>query len=142
LGILLYITAVKQWQQADDPDGPPPKWMSMMRDLSIVKAFGVGVLLNVIAAKMWVFTLGTVSIIQEAEMGAVTGSFIFLVYILGAELLLLIPLLAYGVAPTQSASTLEAAGNWLEKNNRLIVITVSLIFGTLFLWNGISRLVS
>ncbi len=34
LGILLLITAYKQWRSEDDPDGPPPKWMVMLDTLT------------------------------------------------------------------------------------------------------------
>lgn len=51
LGILLLITAYKTWRKEDDPDAPPPKWMTSISGLSIPKAFGLGMLLMLIAAK-------------------------------------------------------------------------------------------
>jgi hypothetical protein len=33
LGVLLLISAYKQWQQGEDPDAPPPKWLAMIASL-------------------------------------------------------------------------------------------------------------
>jgi hypothetical protein len=60
--------------------------------------------------------------------------------VLGAESLLIVPLLIYAIAPRQSAGLLQTATNWLETYNRPITIAVSLIFGCFFLWKGISGL--
>jgi len=62
IGILLLITAVKQWRKEDDPDAPPPKWMATISGLSTAKALGMGALLVAIAAKQWVFTLSAIGV--------------------------------------------------------------------------------
>ncbi len=42
MGILLWITAIKKWRKEDDPDGPPPKWMSSIDGMSPLRAFRSG----------------------------------------------------------------------------------------------------
>jgi hypothetical protein len=34
LGILLLVTAYRQWRAEDDPDAPPPRWMAMIDSLT------------------------------------------------------------------------------------------------------------
>jgi hypothetical protein len=60
----------------------------------------------------------------------------------GNVLLILVPLMIVVriVAPRQSKAALDAAGAWLERNNRSITIGVSVIFGTFFLIKGMSGL--
>ena len=53
---------------------------------------------------------------------------------------MLAPIVVYAVAPMQSAKTLDAAQGWLERHNRVIVIAISLVFGLLFLFKGITGL--
>jgi hypothetical protein len=84
--------------------------------------------------------LGAIAVISDAGLGQPSSTIAFLVFILGAEILVLIPIVAYALAPTQSAAILEAAGTWLEKNNKPIVIAVSGIFGLYFLWKSLSDL--
>jgi hypothetical protein len=141
VGILMLITAFKQWRKEDDPDAPPPKWMATIGGLSAVKAFGMGALLVAIAAKQWVFTLSAIGMIGQAQMSQAENVIAFLFYVLAASSLVLTPIVVYAVAPTQSAKTLDAAQGWLERHNRVIVIAISLIFGLLFLFKGITGLI-
>jgi hypothetical protein len=140
VGILMLITAFKQWRKHDDPDAPPPKWMATISGLSTVKALGMGALLLVIAAKQWVFTLSAIGIIGQAQMSQADNVIAFLFYVLAASSLVLAPIIVYAVAPARSARTLDAAQSWLGRHNRAIVIAISLIFGLLFLWKGIAGL--
>jgi hypothetical protein len=140
VGILMLITAFKQWHKQDDPDAPPPKWMATISGLSTVKALGMGALLVVIAAKQWVFTLSAIGIIGQAQLSQAENVIAFLFYVLAASSLVLAPIIVYAVAPARSAKTLDAAQGWLERHNRAIVIAISLIFGLLFLWKGIAGL--
>ena len=140
IGILMLITAFKQWRKEDDLDGPPPKWMASISGLSTAKALGMGALLVAIAAKQWVFTLSAIGVIGQAQMSQAENIVAFLFYVLAAQSLVLTPIIVYAVAPTQSAKALAAAQDWLAQHNRQIVITVSLIFGLLFLFKGITGL--
>ena len=67
LGILLLVTAYRQWRTEDDPDAPPPKWMAMIDGLTPLKALGFGFGLLLICGKCWVFILGAIGEIAEAE---------------------------------------------------------------------------
>ena len=64
----------------------------------------------------------------------------YLVFILGAQSLVLLPLGLKSLAPRQSAHLLEVATLWLERNNQVIVSVVSSVFGTFFLFKGITGL--
>ena len=141
IGILLLITAVKKWQKAEDPDEPPPQWMTAIGDLSAVKAVGAGALFVKIAVKQWVFTLSAIGVISEAGVGEAANIGLYLFYVLATQTLVLTPTLVYAVAPQQVARPLEAAQTWLERRNRVIVITVSLTFGVWFLYKGVSGLI-
>lgn len=137
LGILLLRTAYKYWNGEDDPDAPPPKWRTMLTDVSTVGAFGMGAGLIAIAAKLWVFTLGALGVIAEAQLGWLTAGVTFFIYIFLAQILLLTPILIRLLVPDRSIAMLNATSVWLDKYNRQIVTVVSLIFGIFFLARGI-----
>ena len=115
--------------------------MASISGLSAVKAFGMGALLVAIAAKQWVFTLSAIGMIGDAQMSRTENVLAFLFYVLAAQVLVLAPIVVSVLAPTRSAKTLDAARSWLERHNRTIVIMVSLVFGALFLYKGISGLI-
>jgi hypothetical protein len=141
VGILLLVTAFKQWRKEDDPDAPPPRWMTAITGLSALKAVGAGALVVTIAVKQWVFTMSAIGVIGEAGLGGGTNLGLFLFYALATQALVLAPILAKAGAPQRSAQPLKAAQDWLERNNRAIVLVMSLIFGGWFLFKGVSGLI-
>jgi Sap, sulfolipid-1-addressing protein len=141
VGILLLITAVKKWQKEEDPDAPPPKWMSAIGGLSAAKAVGAGALLAMVAVKQWVFTLSAIGVIGEAEPGEAASTGLYLIYVLATQTLVVLPIVAYAVTPHRAARPLKAAETWLERHNRVIVIIVSVIFGAWFSYKGVTGLI-
>lgn len=69
LGIFLLTTAYKKWAAEPDPDAPPPKWLTMLDGITPARALLTGAGFILIAAKLWVFTLGAISTIGEAQLG-------------------------------------------------------------------------
>lgn len=141
VGILLLIAGVKKWRKQADPDDPPPQWMAAIGGFSALTAFGAGMLYLAISIKQWVFTLTAIDIIEGAELAVATQVGLYLIYVLATQVLVLIPIAMVAVAPQRSAKPLAAAQGWLERNNRPIVIAVSLVFGVWFLAKGINGLI-
>lgn len=141
VGILLLLTAVKKWRKQPDPDDPPPQWMAALDGLSPLKAFGAGAAFVAIAFKQWVFTLTAIDVIQGAALDRLAGAGLYLLFTLATQTLVLLPILIYAIAPQQSDKPLRAAQGWLERNNRPIVIGVSLVFGLWFLAKGVTGLI-
>lgn len=140
IGILLWITAGLKWFKQEDPDAPPPKWMKMFDSISAPKAFGLSMALMLVAVKQWVFTLGVLGVISEANLPSPNDVIAYLIFILGAQSLVLIPIVITAAAPKRSAQLLEAGNQWLAKNNRVIVVAVSVVFGAYFIFKGITGL--
>ncbi|HSN77679.1 MAG TPA: GAP family protein [Anaerolineae bacterium] len=141
VGILLLLTGFKKWRKQPDPDDPPPQWMAALGGLSPLKAFRAGALFVTIAVKQWVFTLTALDVIQGAALDGAAGVGLYLLFTLATQVVVLLPILVYAVAPQQSARPLRAAQGWLERNNRPIVIGVSLIFGVWFFYKGVTGLI-
>jgi hypothetical protein len=141
VGILLLVTALKQWRQQDNSDAPTPPWMSAIIGPSALKAVGAGALFVSIAVKQWVFTLSAIGIISGAGLGEAASVGVYLFYVLATQTLVLAPILVFAVAPQRAAKPLKAAQAWLERRNRAIVIVMSLIFGAWFLFKGIAGLI-
>ncbi|MCA9981337.1 MAG: GAP family protein [Anaerolineales bacterium] len=140
LGIFLLTTAVRKWRKVEDPDAPPPAWMSGISQLTPLKAFGLGALFVTIAVKQWVFTLSALSIIHNAYLSQTASVSTYLLYTAATQLLGVIPIIVFAIAPTQSAKPLQAALSWLERNNNTIVMLVSFIFGLWFTYKGVMGL--
>lgn len=140
LGLLLLVAAAKKWRKQPDPDDPPPQWMAALAGMPPLKAFGAGAGVITVDVKQLVFTLAALDIIAAAELGGATSAGLYLFFILAAQTLVLLPILAFAVAPQQAAKPLRAVQAWLERNNRPIMIGVSLVFGLWFLVKGVTGL--
>lgn len=138
-GILMLAAALRQVGSAVDPVSASPvssRWMEVIRSLTRAQAFGVGALLVSTSARAWLFTLAAISIIGQAALTSAESLIAFVLYMLGAELLLLAPIILSVRSPTR----FDAAAIWLEAHERPIVIAVSLILGGYFIWSGIQGL--
>ncbi len=140
VSILLFATAAQKLLSGDDADAPPPKWMAMIATMGTGRAFLFGAGLLMVNAKFWVFTLGAISTIEESDLGRHESIVTFLAFVV---LVIAPQLLALGlavVAPTRSRSLLDVVADWLQLNNRAIVVVVSLVFGTWFLAKALTGL--
>ncbi len=133
MAILFLVSGARSLMKQPDPDDPPPKWLTMTETVGPVGAFGFGVLTLIPAPKFWVFTLGAIAAIQAATLDRPIAIGVFVLFVLLAEGFHLATLGIAFAAPTQSAKVLSAVGDWLKANNRIIMIVVSLVFGTWFL---------
>ena len=140
MGILMLITAFRKWDKEEDPDAPPPGWMATLGSLTVPKAFGMGAALVALSAKQWVFTLSAIGVIETAKLAPSASIGLFLVYVLAAQAFGLIAVIAVAVAPRAAGAAVDQAREWLERNNRRILIAFSLIFGLFFLFKGITGL--
>lgn len=140
LGILLLNSAYKKFRKEPDPDAPPPKWLTMVNNVSLLNAFVMGFGIVAINPKLWVFTLGVISEIAEAQLGQPSSTNAFLLFVLLAQSLLLIPILIKVVFPKKSVQLFARVSEWLVRNSGAIIIMLSLIFGLLFAYQGVSGL--
>ena len=141
VGLVMLISAATKWRKEADPDAPPPKWMAVLGRLSALQAFGVGALLMALSIKQWVFTLSAIAVIEQGALSHAGNVLAYLLFVLAAQSLVLAPILVSAVAPTRAARMLDAMQGWLERNSRVIVTAVLLIFGAWLLWKGISGLI-
>lgn len=140
MAVLFLVTALRTWKSHPDPDDPPPAWLTMTENLSPTKAFifGFGGLL--IAPKFWIFTLGAIAAIGAADLGPGVAILTYLAFVALAEIGHLVVLGIAFAAPERADTTLARAADWLRSNDRVIVIAVSLVFGTLVLWKALEGL--
>ena len=142
VGVFLLVTAVRTWCKDDDPDAPPPQWMTSLGGVSALGAFGIGALAMALAMKQWIFTLSALAVIEEAKLGYARSVLMYLFFIVAAQSLMLAPIISSAVAPTQPARMVEVMQAWLERYNRVIAIVASLIFGAWLLAKGASGLLA
>lgn len=140
VALLLLASAVKQLVSDVDPDAPPPKWLTAAESMGPGKAFAFGAGLLTIGAKFWIFTLGALAAIGDADLGRSQSIVAFVLFIVLAESLHLAIVGVAFAAPKASHAALEKASTWLAAKNRVIMIVLGFVFGTWFLVKGLDGL--
>lgn len=131
-GILLLAAALRQFLTGEDADAPPPRWLAVAAAMSPRAAFGFGVLLVALGGKWWLFTLGAVAAIADADRGHLQSAVDYLAFVVLAELPVLLIVLVSALVPQRSAPVLDAISDWMERHNHRIVIAACLVFGGWF----------
>lgn len=132
VGVLMWAMGLRQMFTKDDL-----KLLSMVGALTPLRALGLGALLVVTSTRAWIFTLAALGVIEQAQLDFAPSVIAYLLYVLGAEVLLIAPI----VVSARSSTWLEAAARWLEEYNRPIVVVASVAVGCFFLWRGITGLI-
>lgn len=140
VAILLYAGALKAWLGAPDEDAPPPRWMTAFEGVTPGRAFLLGAGLVAASAKLWVFTLSAIAVIEEAAAGPVATAAWYLLFTVAA---LSVSLVLLGIAwlrPAQAQAILGRVSDGMERHNRLIVMALGVVFGTWFLLKAVDGL--
>ena len=140
VAILLLVMAVKKLVTDEDPDAPPPAWLTRAGSLTPGRAFLTGAGLLVIAPKFWVFNLGAIAAIEEAGLAWSAAAAAFLVFVVLTALPTAAIVAVVLVTPDRADLLLERLADWIERHNRPIVIGVGLVFGLWFLALALSGL--
>lgn len=140
LGVLFYVLAARKALHAPDDDQPPPQWMTSLEAAPPERAFLLGSGLMVISVKFWVFTLGATGAIANAGLDLGASVAAYLAWVLGAVSVQIALVLAALVVPSRADVLLARVGDLLERYSRPLLIAVGLIFGTVFLTEGLAGL--
>lgn len=140
IAVLLYVVAAKQVVRQPDDDAPPPRWMSLLDGITPGRAFLLGVGLIALSAKLWVFTLGAIAAIGDADLGLGGSTAAFLSFVVGAQSIHVAILALAFVAPARADTLLGAFSDFLERRDRAITIGIGLVFGTWFLVKALDGL--
>lgn len=132
-GLLFLVTAAKHLIGDDDPDAPPPRWMTAIDGLSPAKAYLFGAGAMAVGVKFWVFTLTAISVIGDADLGQPAATMTFLGFVVLASSAQLALIGVAVAAPRRSTVALDAISDWLTAHNRALMVVIGAVFGTWFL---------
>ena len=136
-GVLLLILAVRNFFGEDDPDAPPPKFMTILDKMGPVKLFGVGVVLSLMQFRFIALVLVGATVIAEARLSTTEN----LISVLWLALLMvwpmLIPVVVFLVLGERREAAMKSMRTWLTRHKRMINVVVLGVFGILLLIIGL-----
>jgi len=137
VALLFLVTAARALFTGDDPDAPPPKWMSMLTSATPAKAFFIGTGLMALSVKAWVFTLAAISVIGNSGMPRAVNIITYIVFVALASVGNLLVIGVAALFPERSRSQLDGVLRWLQEHDRPIMVVAGLVFG---IWFGLKAL--
>lgn len=140
VAVLFLTKAAKELLGGSDEDEPSPRWMKLTESITMGRAFLLGAGYVAVAAKLWAFTLGTIGVIDEAAIGGAASVVLFLLFVALAEAVPIALVACAALAPAASQVMLGRISALLERNNRVIVIVLGLVFGVWFLLKALQGL--
>lgn len=137
VALLFLLTAAKHLVGVQDPDAPPPRWMSAIDGISPARAFLFGAGAVTIGVKFWVFTLTAIAVIADADLGQPGATFAFVVFVVLASSANLALIGVAFATPRRADVVLGRMSDWLTGHNRLLMIVIGGLFGTWFLFKAL-----
>jgi hypothetical protein len=136
-GLLLLILAVRNFFVEDDPDAPPPKFMTVLAKLGPFKLFGLGIGISIIQPRFIIFVLLGASIIAGARLSTTENFIALLILALLMVWPMLIPLVVFLVMGEHGADAMQSMRTWLVRNQRMLNVVVMGLFGILLMLAGL-----
>jgi len=140
LGLLLLINALRRAFSAPDEDQQAASWLDSLEHVSPLRAALIGIAFLALDPKDWITDLAAVNLIADADLGTGSSFFAYLIYLLLAKTLLLIPLILMLISPKQAGRVLGNLNGWMNKHAHSIEIITAIIFGVIFIVIGLRGL--
>jgi cytochrome c biogenesis protein CcdA len=139
-GLLLLVLAVRTFFGEDDPDTPPPKFMSILDQLGPVKLFGLGIAISFMQPRFIILILAGTSIIAEARLPNSENFIAILVLALLMVWVMLIPIVIYLFLGEHRSTAMKSIRDFLIRNQHKINAAVMFFFGILMILLGLSHI--
>jgi Sap, sulfolipid-1-addressing protein len=140
IGLTFAISAIRSLVKMDDFDDITPRWKSLMSRVGPVTVFGIGIIWLLVSLRLWIFTLSAIHIIRSAELSWFPSILLYLYFMLGAEVLLVIPIFVARIISKHPSPNITACLHWIETNKRQLMISVCALFSVFFFWKGFTGL--
>lgn len=140
LGLLMLIYALRRVLSPYTEDQAAASWLVKLNKISLLQTAFIGFVLLALDPKDWLVDISAVDLVSNADLTGRDSLLAYLSYILMAQSLLLIPLFITVVFPQKAQGYLSVFNAWIKRHERVIEITVAVIFGLLFMYIGLEQI--
>lgn len=142
LGLLFLVLAVLAAKQIPrrGQQPPPPKWLDKLDQFGFWQSFSFGFFFSVPNLKNASLVVAGVTGILPHQLGAAAQIAALFLFCLIASLGVLIPPFVYLLFGSRAESFFEKMKQWLIRQRALILLLILVVFGTLWLIQGLQVL--
>lgn len=136
---VFYAFAVRSYFRRNQTMGAN-RLMGAMSGLTPGRAFGLGVVADLTSLRLWVFTLGAVTAIQEDRLPLWDAALIFVAFILLSLSPMIVLALIPFLAPGHADRLLGTIRSWLLHKAYWVMLVFGVLVGTAMVWVGLAKL--
>lgn len=136
LGAIMLLASLSQLRTRASGNALNERLSSLMPRIGVVSAFAIGLVLILTNIKIWALAVATLSEADKAFGNSAGQTTVYFVYVLIAQSVLLVLILAQLLLPRRSKQPLDAVGAWLAANGNAVVAAVTGVIGLYFFLRG------
>ncbi len=140
VGVLLLGMALRKTLADPAAEAAPPAWMARVETLRPSSAYLSGAAYMCVSPKFWIFTLGVVGAIADAELAPARATAVFLVFLALAQSGSLALLLIGRPSSPRAEEAIERLAGSLQRHSRGVTAVAGLVFGAWFIGKGLQGL--
>lgn len=141
LGLLMLIYALRIIFTARDVDDATGSWLQKLESATPLQSALIGVAFLALDPKDWLVDISAIDLIAAADLSGPGSLLIYLIYVLMAQALILIPLVIAIVDIQKAQTGLNRLKVWLDRHEHTIMIVIALLLGSYFLLTGLNHLI-
>ncbi|MEJ9077479.1 GAP family protein [Gordonia malaquae] len=127
-GLALLVVGVRTWRTRNKTS-EPPSWLASVDDMSMLKALGTGLAITIANPKNLVLFAAAGAAIGAADFDGLQTTTAVMIYTVLAGSSVLVPTIAFLIAPAVMAPRLVTAKAWLEAHSTTMVAILVLVIG-------------
>lgn len=140
MGILLLFLSVRNWRKKPSEAQQPPRLFAIVDNITPLRAFLLGAVISVVNIKNFAIFMSAVSVLLLSNLMVSTQLMIVLLVVIVFCGSVIIPVGIYLIFPNNAYTRLNAIKQTLETYSRPIGIWIPLIFGSIFVLQGVRTL--
>ncbi len=140
MGSLLLLLTIRNWRKKPSNDQKPPRLFAILDTITPFRAFLFGAVVTVVNIKNFAIFMSAVSILLLSDLILSTKLGIVLLIVLVFCASVIVPVGIYLIFPKSADERLNWMKHTLEAYSRPIGIWIPLIFGFIFVFQGVRTL--
>lgn len=140
VGAAFLLAALALWSRRDRRSAFDRPWVSTVDSFTTLRSAGLGLVLSGGNPKVVGLSLGVALALAEAGASTSTAAAGVAVFTVVGAVGVVAPIAAYAAVPARAESLLRQGRDWLERHERIVLVVLGVLIGTLFLADGVVSL--
>jgi hypothetical protein len=135
-GVSLFVQAIRHLRRGSNAKQASDSDSSQAMEVGVGGMIGMGITMTATNAQQWVLISAGVNQILRAPLQPWIGLLAYLIFMLLATSLILLPLALFLIRPQQASAALAKVDGWINGSMRYVVAGILCMIGLYLIWKG------